>query len=323
MRAAVYHQYGTPDVVYIAEVPQPTPRADEMLVRVRAATVNRTDTGFREGTPRFVRLWSGIGRPKQPVLGTEYAGDVVAVGSDVTMFAVGDRVMGCNANKFGAHAEYIRVSQTSPIATMHPDATYEDSVSVIDGFILGANEIRAVKCGPGQRLLIYGATGSIGTAAVQYAKHLGAHVTAVGNTKNLDLLKELGADEVIDHTTTDFATLGRQWDAVLDAVGKRSFRNTRAAIVKGGTYASTDLGYLFQNPLLAVLSKVLPGRNVMMPIPPYRKADVELVRDLMAAGTYRAVIDRTYPLDDIVEAYRYVDSAQKTGNVVISINPTP
>ena len=319
MRAAVQHQYGSPEVVYIADVPQPTPLADEVLVRVRAATVNRTDCGFREGTPRFVRVFSGIGRPKMATLGTEFAGDVMAVGSDVTKFAVGDRVMGCHANKFGAHAEFIRVKQTSPIATMHADASYEDAASVIDGFILAASELRAAKVGAGTNLLIYGATGSIGTAAVMYAKHVGAHVTAVGNTKNLVLMKDLGADEVIDHTVIDFATLGRQWDVVFDAVGKRSFRNSRAALTPKGTYASTELGYLYQNPVLMVLTKVLPGRRAMMPIPTYTQADVELVRDLMAGGEYRPVIDRTYPLDEIVEAYRYVDTGEKTGNVVLNV----
>ncbi|MBI4933731.1 MAG: NAD(P)-dependent alcohol dehydrogenase [Actinobacteria bacterium] len=319
MRAAVHHQYGPPEVVYIADVPEPSPRADEVLVRVRATTVNRTDCGFREGTPRFVRLFSGIGRPKLPTLGTEFAGDVVAVGSDVTRFAVGDRVMGCNANRFGAHAEFIRVKETSPIATMQPEATYGDAASVIDGFILAASELRAAKVGAATNLLVYGATGSIGTAAVMYAKHLGAHVTAVGNTKNLELLKSLGADEVLDHTATDFATLGRQWDVVFDAVGKRSFRNSRRALTPKGTYASTELGYLYQNPLLGLATKVLPGRTAMMPIPHYTKADVELVRDLMAAGEYRPVIDRTYPLDDIVEAHRYVDTGEKTGNVVIAV----
>jgi NADPH:quinone reductase-like Zn-dependent oxidoreductase len=152
-----------------------------------------------------------------------------------------------------------------------------------------------------------------------YAKQLGARVTAVGNTKNLELMKDLGADEVMDHTVTDFATLGRQWDVVFDAVGKRSFRNTRAAITPKGTYASTELGYLYQNPVLTLLTKVLPGRRAMMPIPTYTRADVELVRDLMAAGEYRPVIDRTYPLDDIVEAYRYVDTGEKTGNVVLTV----
>jgi NADPH:quinone reductase-like Zn-dependent oxidoreductase len=319
MRAAVQHEYGSPDVVYIAQVPRPTPRADELLVRVRATTVTRTDCGFREGVPRFVRVFSGIGRPKQPTLGTEFAGDVVAVGDEVSRFAVGDRVMGCNANKFGAHAEYIRVKETSPVATMHPDASYEDAASVIDGFILAASELRAAGVGAATRLLVYGATGSIGTAGVMYAKHLGATVTAVGNTKNLELLKDLGADEVLDHTTTDFASLGRQWDVVFDAVGKSSFRNSRPALTASGTYASTELGFMYQNPMLTLATKVLPGRRAMMPIPSYTQADVELVRDLMAAGEYRSVIDRTYPFDDIVEAYRYVDTGEKNGNVVITL----
>lgn len=321
MQAVVHHQYGPPEVLSVADVPRPTPQSDEVLVRVHAAGLNRTDTGFRIGTPIIVRYFSGLRRPKLAILGTELAGVVVAVGSEVTKFAVGDRVFGVHANKFGTHAEYVCIKQSAPLATMPQNMSFVEGAGVCDGMILALNYIRKVDLGPTHRILIYGSSGAIGTAAVQLARHAGAHVTAVCATKNLELMKVLGADGVIDYTITDFTSTGQTYDFVLDAVGKHSYRRCRRALVKRGAYMSTDLGFMSQNPFLVLATRWLPVKKVLFPIPPYRQADVELLKQMYEAGQYRAVIDRTYPLGDVVEATKYVESEQKTGNVVLIVHP--
>lgn len=321
MRAVVHHKYGPPEVLSVADVPKPTPAPDEVLVEVHTAGLNRTDTGFRVGTPIIVRYFSGLRRPKQPILGTELAGVVAAVGSEVTKFAVGDRVFGVHANKFGTHAEYVCMKQTAPLAKMPENMSFVEGAGVCDGMILAINYIRRVNLGPSHRILIFGSSGAIGTAAVQLAKRAGAHVTAVCSTKNLELMKELGADEVIDYTMTDFTTSGQTYDVVLDAVGKHSYRRSCRALVKRGVYMCTDLGYMWQNPFLALATRRLPVKKLYFPVPPYRQADVELLQQMFGAGEYRAVIDRTYPLDDVVEATKYVESEQKTGNVVLIVRP--
>ena len=321
MRAVVHHEYGPPEVLSVADVPKPEPGPDEVLVEVHAAGLNRTDTGFRVGTPIIVRYFSGLRSPKQSILGTEVAGVVTAVGSNVTKFAVGDRVFGAHANKFGTHAEYVCMKETAPLAKMPDNMSFVEGAGVSDGMILAINYTRRVNLGPSHRILIYGSSGAIGTAAVQLAKQAGAHVTAVCSTKNLDLMRTLGADEVIDYTTTDFMNAGKTYDFVFDAVSKLSYWKARRLLVDGGAYLCTDLGFMWQNPVLAIGTKWLPVRKLQFPIPPYRQADVELLAKLFEGGEYRAVIDRTYPLEDVVEATKYVESEQKTGNVVLIVRP--
>jgi NADPH:quinone reductase-like Zn-dependent oxidoreductase len=321
MRAAVYYKYGPPEVTSIADVPKPVPGPEEVLVEVRAAGLNRTDTGFRSGKPFFARYFTGLRRPKHSILGAEVSGVVTHIGGNVTKFAVGNRVFGVHAIKFGTHAEYVCMKETAPLAKMPDNMSFVEGAGVCDGMILAVNYTRRVNLGPAHRILIYGSSGAIGTAAVQLAKHAGAHVTAVCTTKNLELMKTLGADEVIDYTTTDFTKAGQTYDFVFDAVGKHSYRRCRRVLVKRGAYMSTDLGFMWQNPLLALATRWLPVRKLYFPIPPYRQADVELLAKMFEAGDYRAVIDRTYPLDDVVDAMTYVESQQKTGNVVLIIRP--
>ncbi len=324
MRAVIHERYGPPDVLRLTHVPVPTPAADQVLIKVHAATVNRTDTGFRQGKPWFVRFFSGLRRPKQQILGSEVAGTIEAIGSAVTEFAVGDRVFGVHPDKFGAHAEFMCMAETAPLTSMPTDTSFEEAASVSDGFILAVSGLRSAGIGPGQRIVVYGASGSIGTAAVQLAKHFGAHVTAVCNTANVDLVRSLGADVVLDYTADDgagdFATNGEQYDFIFDAVGKYAYRKCKRSLVVGGVYISTDLGDRCENPVLPIWTRFVGPSTVKFPIPKYRKADVIFLRELMEAGEYRAVIDRRYPLEEIVEATRYVDSAQKTGNVVITVS---
>ena len=318
MRAATYDRYGDPDVLHLDEVERPVPAADEVLVEVWVATVNRTDCGFRDPRPFFARLFSGLLRPKYRTLGTEFAGVVVERGADVTNFDVGDRVFGVN-ERFGAHAEFMCVRADVSIATMPADATFAEMAGVADGGVLAMTCLDWSGIGAGQRILIYGASGAIGTSAVQLAKQLGAHVTAVCGTANVEVVTALGPDVVIDYTTTDFTATGETYDVVFDAVGKSSFRRCRKLVKRGGKFVSTDLGFMWQNVFLSLLTLKFVPKQVRMPIPKYTQDKVEALAALVESGDFRAVVDRTYPLDQIVEATRYVETGQKVGNVLIDV----
>jgi NADPH:quinone reductase-like Zn-dependent oxidoreductase len=316
VKAVVYDRYGPPDVLRLEEVERPAPREDEVLVRVRASTVNRTDCGLR-GAEFFVsRFFTGLRRPKQRIPGIELAGEVEAVGAAVTEFEVGNEVFGV---KSGAHAEYVCIRESGPLAHKPAGLSFEEAAAVCDGAALALACLR--KAGPleGRSVVVYGASGSVGTAGVQLAKHFGAEVTAVCNTKNLELVRSLGADAVIDYTQDDFTRNGKAYDVVFDAVGKHSFRRSRRSLRPGGTFVSTDLGYLCHLPLLALATRWPGSRKVRLGVTRYSKEDVQLLQQLLEAGEYRAVIDRRYPLEDVVEAARYVETGQKTGNVVLVV----
>lgn len=319
VKAAVHTRYGPPDVVRVTESARPAPADDELLVRVRAATVNRTDCGFRSGKPFLVRFFSGLRRPKVTVLGNEFAGEVVAVGRGVTAFAVGDRVFGYVEGRFGAHAEYLTVAKDAPVATMPAGWTFEAVAPATEGSHYALSLIRKAEVERGQVVLVYGATGAIGSAAVQILKSIGAEVTAVCDTENVALVEGLGADRVVDRNVVDFTDDARRYDLVFDAVGKSSFGRCRRLLVPGGIYVSTDLGPLSQNPFLALVTPLLRGRKVLFPIPRQDQAIVAYLKGLLESGDFRPVVDRTYPLDEIVDAYRYVETGQKVGNVVIDV----
>jgi NADPH:quinone reductase-like Zn-dependent oxidoreductase len=319
MRAVVYRRYGSPDVLRLEAVARPTPRPDEVLIRVHATTVNRTDCAFRTPEPFLVRLGHGLFRPKRTILGSEVAGVVVAVGAAVTGFAVGDHVAGVHAVKFGAHAEYVCMAERAPLAKKPASVSFADAAAVCDGAILALAVLRIARLAAGQRILIYGASGAIGTAAVQLAKHLGAQVTAVCNTRNVDVVRAIGADAVIDYTREPYVRPGETYDVVFDAVGKTSFRRCRAAVRPGGTFISADVGFLWQNVFLALWTPVFGRRRVKFPIPRYTQQDVVFLLGLAETGAFRPVIDRRYPLAELIEATRYVETEQKTGNVVITV----
>jgi len=290
-----------------------------VLIRVHATTVNRTDCGFLRAEPFFVRVVSGLLRPKATILGSELAGEVEAAGKDVTSFKPGDQVFGLTDMHFGAHAEYVCLPDDAPIAAKPANMDYEEAATVCDGAMLAIAFIRRTSPRQGQRVLVNGADGSIGSAAVQLATYYGAQVTAVCRTKNLELVRSLGADAVIDYTREDFTRCGQTFDAVFDAVGKSSFRQCSKLLKPGGTYLSSELGFLAQNPLLALWKPGIGGKKIRFPIPKVSKQDVCFFKELVEAGRYRAVIDTRLPLERIVEAYRYVETGQKTGNVVITL----
>jgi NADPH:quinone reductase-like Zn-dependent oxidoreductase len=242
----------------------------------------------------------------------------VAVGEAVEEFSVGDRAFGV---KGGANAEFVCVRERDPVAHMPAGMSYEEAAAISDGACSAASCLRQAGVEAGQRIVVYGASGSIGTAAVQLAKHLGAHVTAVCNTQNVELARSLGADEVVDYLHEDYARNGAAYDLVFDAVGKSSFRRCRRCLKAGGTYMSTDGGFMWHAPLLALLTKWIGDKRVKLGVARYKKEDVLLLKRLVENGEYRAVIDRRYPLEDVVDATRYVATGQKTGKVVLTVRP--
>jgi NADPH:quinone reductase-like Zn-dependent oxidoreductase len=321
MRAAVHTRYGGPDVVQILEIEAPIPQANEVLVRIHATTVNRTDCGFRAAKPFIARFFTGLRRPRVTVMGTEFAGVVEAVGDGVTIFVVGDRVFGYSEGRFGCHAELLTVPEDGSVATIPANLTFVEAAPGTEGAHYALSFIRKARIREGQTVLVNGATGAIGSAAVQLIKGLGAHVTAVCDTAHLELVSGLGADRVIDYTKQDFSLDEQQYDVVLDAVGKSTFGRCRRLLKSGGVYSSSELGRFCQNPVLALVTALLPGKTVIFPIPKDNQAIVEHLKSLIDSGTFRPVIDRHYRLDQIVEAYRYVETGQKTGNVVIEVVP--
>jgi NADPH:quinone reductase-like Zn-dependent oxidoreductase len=319
MRAAVQTRYGPPEVVRISEVEKPTIKDDEVLVKVQATTVNRTDCACRAARPFFMRFFTGLTRPRATVLGNEFAGVVEAVSSGVTSFKVGDRVFGYNEGPFGAHAEYMSIPEDGSLATMPANVTYEEAAASTEGSHYALSHIRAAKIQSGQDVLVNGATGAIGSAAVQLLKSLGANVTAVCDTDNVELVRGLGADRVIDYRAEDFTKDEQTYDVVLDSVGKSSFSRCKRLLKPGGIYISSELGPLAQNPFLALIAPLRGGKKVMFPIPKHDQEMVGYFKELIESGEFKPVIDRRYPLDQIVEAYRYVETGQKIGIVVISL----
>jgi NADPH:quinone reductase-like Zn-dependent oxidoreductase len=323
MRAVVHDRYGPPTVLRVAEVEPPTPADDEVLVRVRATTVTQTDCHIRRAQPFFWRFFVGLRRPRRRILGIELAGVVEAVGGEVTEFAVGDEVFGIQwiSRPQGTHAELVCVSAGAALAAKPAGLSFEEAAAVCDSFIQGLTALSRGGVGAGTRLVVYGASGSCGTGAVQLARHLGAHVTAVTTAKNLELVRSLGADEVVDYEREDFTKRGETYDVILDAVGKYSFLRCRGVLRPGGLYVATDgLRNLALLPLTRLRRN---GRRIVFGSPSFSKKNILRLKELIEAGEYRAVIDRTYPLEQAVEAHRYVETWQKTGNVVLTLNGGP
>jgi NADPH:quinone reductase-like Zn-dependent oxidoreductase len=322
MRAVICDSYGPAEILRLEEIVRPVPKDDEVLVRIHATTVNRSDAHNRAGSPLITRFFHGLRRPNRRIPGSEFAGEIAETGADVTEFDVGDRVFGVYpffGVTAGSHAEYMCIPERAPIVHMPDELTFEEATAVPDGAVLALGCLRRVGLEEGQRILVYGASGSIGTAAVQWSRYFGAHVTAVCNTKNLELVRSLGADEVIDYTREDFTKNGQTYDVVFDAVGKHSYLRCRRSLKPGGKYIPTDR---FVNFLWAAWTWKLGRSSVVFDIPPhYRKVDLLLLRELLEAGQYRPVIDRRYPLEDVVEATKYVETQQKTGNVVLTVAP--
>src|SRR5918994_3605942 len=318
MRAVVQDRYGPPEVLRVTEVGRPAPQEDEVLVRVHASPVPRTDTGLRNTEYPFTRLITGVRRPKQTIAGAEFAGVVEEVGGAVKGYRIGDEVFGYAG---GANAEYVTVRESGVIAPKPTGLTYEEAAALPDGSLLALTCLRPGYPLRRKSVLVYGAAGSVGTAAVQLlVHHFGADVTAVCDTKDVEVVRSLGARDVLDRFRDDFTKNGKTYDVIFDAVGKHSFRRCRRSLKPGGIYISMDLGFMYHVPLLGLVTRFVGSRRATLGLGRYRKEDLLVVKELVEAGKYRPVIDRTYSLDEIVEATRYVESGQKTGNVVLRVS---
>lgn len=301
----------------MAEVARPEPAAGEVLVRVCASTVTRSDVELRGAVYGFTRAFTGLRRPRQRIAGMEFSGVVEAVGDAVTRFRVGDEVFGIRS---GANAEYVRVREQGVVAHRPATVTLAQAAAVPDGACTAVAFLRQAGVRAGSRVLVYGASGSIGTAAVQLARHAGADVTAMCGPRHLELLRSLGAATVLDHEQHDVMAIGGAFDVVIDAVGVLSARRSLRLLAPGGTYLTAGSpSSLLPVAALAVATRLAGGRRIRLGMAEYRQADLEHVRELVEHGAYRPVVDRAYPLDEVVEAHRYVDSHQKVGNVLLTV----
>jgi NADPH:quinone reductase-like Zn-dependent oxidoreductase len=322
MKAVINARYGSPNVLEIRQIPTPQPKAGEVLIKVHATTVSRTDCGMLRPHPFFVRFVAGLLRPKLTILGMDFAGEVETVGAGVMALKQGDRVFGLSPDVYGAHAEYLCVPEKGAIATMPAGVGFSEAV-VCEGAWYADTYLQAFRLKQGHKILIYGASGAIGTAAVQLAKSYGAEVTGVVATRHLDLVRTLGADRAVDYTAEDFTQIGDAFDVVFDAVGKTTFFRCRRLLKPEGIFAATDLGPWCQNPLLVIWSSITGSHRVIFPLPQSSKAKafVESLKTRIVVGEFHPVIDRAYPLESIADAYRYVETKRKTGIVVINVRP--
>jgi NADPH:quinone reductase-like Zn-dependent oxidoreductase len=330
MKAIVYTEYGPPDVLQLKEVEKPVPGDNEILVRVHAISVNVGDMwarNFKEITPsRFTmplplwlpsRMYFGFTRPRIHILGNEFAGDVEAVGKDVKRFRKGDPVFGYRGQRMGAYAEYLCMSEEGLVAIKPTKMTYEQAAAVPYGALTALNLLRKANIRGGQKVLIHGASGSIGSAAVQLAKYLGAEVTGVCGTPRLEFVKALGADNVLDYTREDFTRNGETYDLIFDILGKSSFSSCKNSLKQNGIYllASFKTRQLFQ----MFWTSITPGKKVICTLSSEHPKDLLFIRGLVEAGKMKSIIDRCYPLEQTAEAHRHIEKGYKRGSVIITI----
>ena len=319
MKAAIRSAYGSSDVLDISEVQVPVPADNELLIKVHATTVNRTDCGILSGNPLVIRLFTGLLKPRDQITGTDFSGRVEVVGKEVKSFKVGDRVWGFDDNGLASHAEYMVLAENKALTTIPEDVTYEQAAASIEGAHYAYNFIKKVNLQSGQKVLVNGASGAIGSAMVQLLAYFGARVSAVCETKSLDIVRSLGAERVIDYLKTDFTLDEGRFNYIFDAVGKSSFGKCKRLLLPGGVYISSELGPKWENLYLPLITRLKGDKRVVFPVPLDIKGSLAFIRSLLEQGKFRPVIDRRYPLEKIKEAFGYVASGQKTGNVIITM----
>jgi NADPH:quinone reductase-like Zn-dependent oxidoreductase len=319
MKASINKKYGPPSVLTIQEIEQPVPKDNEILVKIHATTVNRTDCAYLRAKPFFMRLFTGLLKPKKTILGTDFAGVVEAVGKKVSTFNPGNKVFGFNDLGIRSHAQYMTIFEKNSLDIMPDNITFEEAAASIEGAHYAYNMINKVDLRAGQKVLVNGGTGSIGSAAVQLSHYFGAEVTATCETTNADLVKSLGAVKVIDYTKEDFTNSTEKYDYVFDSVGKSTFGKCKSILNTKGVYLSSELGPWAQNVFFALMKPIIGKKKVLFPLPLDRDRSIRLIKKLILEGKFAAVIDRTFALDDIADAFRYVETGQKIGNVVISM----
>jgi NADPH:quinone reductase-like Zn-dependent oxidoreductase len=322
MKAACNYEYGDPSVLIFQDIPKPVPRDDEILVKVHYSGVNRTDDGFLRAKPFVTRFFSGLVRPRNIVLGCEFAGEVVQVGSDVGEFTIGDNVFGFDDVKWGGHAQFKVMNADKMVTRVPKNITLQQAGVSTEGAHYALSYVEKIKKLNARKVLVHGATGSIGSAAVQLLKYEGIEVIATSTTKSMKMVKSLGADKVIDWQKEDFTKLDIKVDVVFDSVGKSSFNSCKNILNENGVYIATELGTYGQNPLLGIVSpafKMLGQKRVLFPLPLAKKEIIVKLAKIIEEGKFKPVIDKTYKLEDVAKAYQYVNSGQKTGNVSVEI----
>jgi NADPH:quinone reductase-like Zn-dependent oxidoreductase len=330
MRAIVYTEYGSPDVLHLQEVEKPTPKDNELLIKIFATPVGfgdilarkfntTTPSNFTMPSPLWFlsRLEFGFNKPRKLILGSEFSGEVEAVGSAVTRFKPGDRVFGYRGQNFGANAEYLCMAETGSVTTSPSNLTPEEAATVPYGALTALNLLKKTNIQPGQKVLINGASGGIGSAALQLAKHSGAEVTGVCGTRRVDMVKALGADHVIDYTTEDFTQNGETYDLILDILGKSSFAACRESLTPNGIYQLVS--FKIKHLLQMLWTSLRDGKKVVCALAFDKQEDLVHIRELVEAGQYKTAIDRCFPLEQAAEAHRYVEAGQRTGSVVLSV----
>lgn len=319
MKAAFRTHYGDPSVLSIKEVEKPTPKDNEVLIKIHATTINRTDAGVLLGAPFVFRFFTGLFKPRYHTTGTDFAGQIESVGKNVTTFKAGDRVWGFLDHGLPTHAEYAAISVDAPIVKIPLNWDYKDIVACGEGAHYARNFINKVNLQAGQKAVVYGATGGIGSALVQILKHFGLYVTAVCATPHLDLAKSLGPDKVRDYLKEDFTQDDIEYDYVFDAVGKSSFGICKPLLQPKGIYISSELGPNNENLYLPLITPLLGGKKVIFPMPFDIKASLAFMNHLVEMGHFKPLIDRVYPLEDVAKAFEYVLTGHKIGNVILAI----
>jgi NADPH:quinone reductase-like Zn-dependent oxidoreductase len=322
MKAVIYTKYGSPDVLQLADVAKPIPKDREVLIKIHATTVTSVDWRVRSlnmpvGFGLISRLVFGLWQPRQPILGTELAGEIEAVGRDVSKFKVGDRVLGFSGASMGCHAEYKCLPADGTIVLKPDNLSFDEAVAISFGGTTALDFFRRGKLQSGDKILINGASGGVGTAMVQLAKHFGADVTGVCSTANVELVKSLGADRAIDYTQTDFTTNGETYDIIVDTVGTAPFSRSQGSLKAGGRLMLVLAG--LPDLLMAPLVSMTTNKKVIGGPAAERVEDLDFLAKLAATGAFKPFVDRRYPLDRIAEAHSYVDTGHKRGNIVIAL----
>ncbi|MEB2777666.1 NAD(P)-dependent alcohol dehydrogenase [Algoriphagus sp. D3-2-R+10] len=319
MKAAIRRSYGSPKIIKVESTERPVPKDDELLIRVHATTVNRTDCANLTGKPFIMHLMLGLLKPRKIIMGTDFAGQIVEVGKNINTFQVNQRVFGFTDMGLESQAEYMVLEPKNNVLTIPAQLDYKQAAASLEGAHYAYTFIHKVAIQSGQRVLINGATGAIGSALLQFVRTFDVHVTATCDTKNSSLIKSLGADKIYDYTREDFTQDDEKYDYIFDAVGKSTFGKCKLLLKKEGVYSSSELGPYSQNIFLALCTPFLGGKKVIFPIPYSLSETLPYVKSMLEKGLFHPVIDREYPLDTIADAYDYVLSGKKTGNVIINL----
>jgi NADPH:quinone reductase-like Zn-dependent oxidoreductase len=320
MKAVVSKVYGKPrDVIEVKDYPTPVPKDDEVLIQIHYAGVNRTDCGFIQAKPFVTRFFTGLIKPRYPILGCEYSGVIVECGSSVKNYKIGDRVFGFDDSKFGAHAEYVAYKETSSFNLIPEGVDYMTAAMGVEGSHYALSDIKAVDLKNGSKVMVNGGTGAIGSAAFQILNSMGCDVTVTCDTDYIEKIRNLGATKIIDYLKEDFTQIEEKFDFVFDAVGKSSFGKCKPIMKDNAVYISTELGPNAENPFLGIMGKFQKGKRVLFPIPTIDKHIVKYLGELLQSGKFKPLLDRVYEMDEIVDAYEYVLTGQKKGNVLVKI----